>query len=812
MKTGLPGPLKAPENPQHEINKDVIMKNPNSLHARRAFGLIMVMILMATATPLSHSQKKDAILDGRTRLENFETHLQMMQASEFKDLQWQFLGPTNISGRCTDVEVVHPKGKNYTVYAASASGGVWKTINEGTTWENIFDQHASTSIGDIALDPDNPNVLWVGTGEANIFRSSQSGSGIYKTTDAGASWTHMGLENTLTIARIVIDPTNPDVLYVAASGHEWTRNKERGVYKTTDGGQTWEKILYINDLTGAIDLVMDPTNPDVLYAATWQRIREKWNDPRNKTDYKESGIYKTTDGGKSWDPVNQGLPEAPYRGRIGIDLCASKPNVLYAFVDNYEIAHAAPEGETDSYGRPRGGIIKGATIYRSDDSGGQWIQVSGLTEDMKTYMERHSATYGWVFGQIRVDPNDENTVYSMGLALNVSYDGGKTFKRLRGMHGDHHGLWIDPENSDYLVNANDGGVYFSYDKGATWRSFTDRMPAVQFFNIGFDMDTPFRVYGSIQDHGSYRGVVNVSQDRDRIPAVEFERAPGGEGSSHAIDPTDPDIVYSAGFYGTISRTDLSKSWPDNRKNILPATFDDEPSLRGQWVAPFIISPHNPSIIYHGMQYVFRSLNRGDTWERISPDLTYNDPEKSGDIPYQTIFTISESPIKYGVIYAGTDDGRAHVTLDGGNSWREITNGLVKDRWISRIEASKFDLGTVYLTQNGKRADDVAAYVWKSTDFGATWHDISPGIPLGPVNVIREDPINKDILYVGTDVGVYVSTDGGASWQTLGILPSTYVHDLMIHPRDNILVIATHGRGMWTLDANHINDGHRMGRF
>ncbi|MBA7556746.1 hypothetical protein ES705_49463 [subsurface metagenome] len=340
---------------------------------------------------------------------------------------------------------------------------------------------------------------------------------------------------------------------------------------------------------------------------------------------------------------------------------------------------------------------------------------------------------------------------------------------------------------------------------------TDRLPVVQFFNIGYDMSDPFYVYGSIQDHGSRRGVVDLGKGRDKIPTVDFEYAPGGEGSSHAIDPTNPDIVYSAGFYGSISRTDLSKSGQEAYKRILPRVFENEARLRGQWVAPFIISPHNPNIIYHGMQYLYRSLDRGDTWERISPDLTYNNKDKMGDIQYQTLFTISESYLKYGLIYAGTDDGRAHVTKDGGKTWIEITEGLVRNKWISRVVASKYSLGTVYLTQNGKRDDDFAAYIWKSDDYGKTWQDISGNIPLGPVNVIREDPIDKNILYVGTDIGVYVTKDRGKSWDVLGDLPSTYVHDLIIHPRDNILVIATHGRGMWVLDVNLVNGGKKTRR-
>jgi len=769
---------------------------------------IMAMALLISPMQAKKIKKPQRIhsTDSALRLKWFDQHVEMKQSSKFKDLKWQHLGPTNVSGRCTDVAVVTPKGKNYTIYVGAASGGVWKTENEGVTWEPVFDKGASTSIGDIAIAPSDQNIIWIGTGEANIFRSSQAGSGIYKSIDAGKTWQHMGLADTLTIARIVIHPESPDIIYVAASGHEWTNNKERGVFKTTDGGKTWDKVLYIDEETGAIDLVMDPSDSNTLYAAMWQRIRQKWNDPRNEPDYTGSGIHKTTDGGKTWKPINSGLPAANFRGRIGIDVARSNPKVVYAFVDNYEIAREPTEEEkANSYGLPSSGFIKGTTVYRSDDKGESWTQVSGLTAQMKRYMERHSATYGWVFGQMRVDPNDENTIYTMGLWLNVSNDGGKTFRRLRGMHVDHHGLWIDPDNSNYLVNVNDGGIVISYDKGKTWRQFTHNLPVCQFFNLNFDMDTPFRVYGSMQDHGSFRGIVNLSLGRDKIPAVDFEGAPGGEGSSHAIDPTNPNIVYSAGFYGTISRTDLSMPGRTGYKRLLPRMYENEPRLRGQWVAPFIISPHNHKIIYHGMQYLFRSMDQGDTWERISPDLTYNKKDELGDIPFQTLFTISESPLKFGLIYVGTDDGKVHVTKDGGKHWKEIMAGLPYKKWVSRMVASAYDMSTVYMTQNGKRDDDFAAYVWKSTDYGKTWVDISANIHLGPVNVIREDPVDKNILYVGTDTGVYVTKDGGKTWDVLGSnLPSVYVHDLMIHPRDNIIVIATHGRGMWALDANPVN--------
>ena len=424
-------------------------------------------------------------------------------------------------------------------------------------------------------------------------------------------------------------------------------------------------------------------------------------------------------------------------------------------------------------------------------------------------MESHSSTYGWVFGQIRVDPTDENTIYTMGLMLNVSNDGGKTFRTLDGMHVDHHGLWIDPANPSYLINCNDGGIVISYDKGENWMQFTHNLPAVQFFTINYDLGEPFKVYGSVQDHGSYSGVIDLSRGRDRIPARPFDYAPGGEGSNHAIDPRDPNLVYSAGFYGSLSRANLTTG---DRKSILPRTFDTEPPLRGQWLAPFILSEHNPDIIYHGMQYLYQSNDQGNTWKRISPDLTHNVPEKIGDIQYQTLSTISESPLYFGLIYAGTDDGRLHVTRNGGTTWNELTPKLAPDRWISRVVASKFKIGRVYVTQNGKREDDFQVYIWKSEDYGETFQDISANIPLGPVNVIREDPFNGDILYLGTDTGVYVSTNGGKSWEILGNLPTVYVHDLIIHPRDNIIVIGTHGRGVWALDANTINKANERRRF
>jgi photosystem II stability/assembly factor-like uncharacterized protein len=735
----------------------------------------------------------------------YGTYQTMRDASPYR-AAWSYLGPANISGRSTDTAVADKDGRRR-IYAAYATSGVWKTDDDGATWQAVFEQMPSTSIGDVAVTPSNPDIVWIGTGESNIFRASMAGVGVFKSVDAGRTWQHMGLTDTQTIGRIVVHPTNPDIVYVAASGHEWTDNENRGVFKTTDGGRTWSKVHYKSARTGAIDLVMDPRDPNTLYAAMWQRVRRKWSDPRVEPGYTEGGIVKTTDGGRTWTDASQGLPAPEFRGRIGIDIARSKPDVLYALVDNYEIGRVPPPGSRDPYGRrmPQGaGFIKGADVYRSDDAGRTWKQTSRFDQASTTYLENHSGTYGWVFGQIRVDPVDDYTIYALGLGLNVSRDGGRTFTPVFGTHGDHHGLWIDPANPKVLYSNNDGGFYSSADGGLNWK-FAVSAGGAQFYNVEVDTSSPPWVYGSIQDIRSRRGRLDLSKGAGAIPAVGFEEAPGGEGTNHAIDPTNPNIVYTHEFYGNFSRTDLGGAG-GRVTPIQPASPDAE--LRAQWMAPFVISPHDHAVVYAGYQFIFRSKSRGDSWEKISPDLTDNNRAQMGEnpsaIPYQSIVAIAESPKKKDLLYVGTDDGRLHTTIDGGREWTDLTTKLPVRRWISRVTPSALAEGTVYVTQRGREDDDFAAYVYKSTDFGKTFRTVVNNIPAGPVNVIREDPRNGSVLYVGTDFGVFVSTNGGAKWEVLGSnLPSVQVSDLQLDMRNNILLAATYGRGIWVFDVSRM---------
>ncbi len=782
---------------------------------KRAAVIATATVCAALALPALRAQAP-AQADAAFLLKAYDTYRAMARASAFKDVPWQYLGPRNISGRATDIAVAD-RAASRRLYVAYATSGVWATDDDGVTWQPIFDDQAVSSIGDIAVAPTNPNIVWIGTGEANIFRASMPGAGIYKSIDGGKSFRHSGLADTLTIARILVHPANPDVVYVAASGHEWTDNETRGVFKTTDGGKSWTKAFYRSPRTGAIDLVMDPTDPNTLYASMWQRVRRKWSDPRVEPGYGEGGIWKTTDAGKTWTEVNTGLPPASARGRIGIDIARTNPNVLYAFVDNYEPGRPPQENERDAYGRPiQESRIKSAEIYRTSDKGAAWTKVS----ESNDFMRGHSGTYGWVFGQVRVDPTDENTIYTMGLGLHVSRDGGKTYTTLRGMHGDHHGLWIDPKNPSILYNANDGGFYQSDDAGKSWK-FAVTAGGAQFYNVTVDNSNPPWAYGSIQDHGSYRARIDLSAGRDAVPAVQWESAPGGEGSFQAVDFSNPNIVYSHGFYGNFTRTDLSIAAPargrrggpppagDEAKPAAPQRVTNirpkEEDLRAQWMAPIVVSPHDSNTVYAGYQFVFKSTTRGDVWQKISPDLTSNDPSKmllksSNAIPYQTITALAESTKVKGLIYAGTDDGRLHVTRNGGESWTDLSAALPTQKWISRVVPSAHAEGTVYVTERGREDDEFGVYVYKSTDYGKTFTSIKGNVPAGSVNAIREDSADPLTLYVGTDFGAFVTRNGGKTWHVLGGLPSVQVSDLAVQARDNLIVISTYGRGIYVMDA------------
>jgi photosystem II stability/assembly factor-like uncharacterized protein len=802
------------------------------------------LFVVACAGALVVRAQTPRIADAEFLRRAYDVYRGLKESTPYRSVPWQYLGPTNISGRATDVAVADRDG-NRRIYVGYATSGVWKTDDNGATWQAIFENQPSTSIGDLAVAPSNPDIVWVGTGEANLFRASMPGVGIYKSIDGGRTFTHMGLTDTQTIARIVVHPTDPDTVYVAASGHAWTDNEMRGVFKTTDGGRSWMKVLYSSPRTGAIDLAMDPVDPNTLYAATWQRIRRKWSDPRVEAGYGESGIWKTTDGGRTWKSASDGLPPPSLRGRIGIDVSRSNASVLYALLDNYESGRPAREGERDAYRRPiNESRIKAAEVYRSDDKAATWRKVS----ESGDYMAEHSGTYGWVFGQIRVDPSDENAVYTLGLNLNVSRNGGRTFSPMRGIHGDQHGLWIDPTRPAVLYSANDGGFYLSQDGGSTWK-FAVAAGGSQFYDVMLDTSTPAWAYGSIQDVNSERGQVDLTDGRDRIPAVAWSAAPGGEGSYHAIDPENANIVYSHGFYGNFTREDVSLAVRRGRTaaaggqastqraegpqapqpaqgtmragrvrgpragvtNIRPP--EQGADLRAQWMAPLIVSPHDPATIYAGFQFVFRSTSRGDAWQRISPDLTGNDPSQmllksASAVPYQTIVALAESPKAKGLIYAGTDDGRLHVTRDGGQSWTDLTAGLPQRKWISRVVPSMHAEGTVYVTQRGREEDDFDAYVYKSTDYGKTFSPITTNVPAGSVNVIREDPSNPNLLYLGSDFGAFVSTNGGQEWQVLGgNLPSVQVSDMQVQSRDHVLVISTYGRGMWAIDLERVRESH-----
>lgn len=719
--------------------------------------------------------------------------------------EYRNIGVFRMGARIADLDVpaFPAKDRLYTMYVAPWTGGLFKTTNNGTTWEPIFDnQSRRLTVGDVALAPSDPNIVWVGTGDGFASRSSYGGDGVYKSTDAGKTWERKGLVDTHHTQRIVIHPTNPDIVYVAALGHLYSFNEERGVFKTTNGGDSWEKILYFNEKVGVVDLVMDPKNPDVLYAAAWDKVRLPW---QLVSGGRESGIYKTTDGGQNWTRLAGGLPEGRI-GRIGVDVYRRDSNILYAIVDN---ANPSPNQETGRGGRGGGsGRVRtiGGEVYRSDDAGASWRKMNPDTLNV-------SRKGPYYFNQIRIDPNDDMTIFLTGSPGGLSRDGGRTWERIfRGFFGDNRTFWFDPENSDRMIMGSDGGIAVSYDGGRT-STHLPSLPLGEIYMIGVDMEDPYNIYAGLQDHEHWK-VPSFNAHRRGIAARDFLAVGDGDGMYTQVDPTDSRWLYTTRHYGGHTRVDQFLGYES--KNIQPPDPPDGDPYRWLWATPIHISPHDPRVLYTGGQKLLRSMDRGDTWEEISPDLSTNQRDKimrqseggvPGGIPWFTMSSISESPVTPGVIWAGLSDGKVHVTRDNGKTWNDVTDkltelGALEPGYVSRVRASAHAAGRAYVAKSGYKYDVFEAFLYTTDDFGETWRSIAAGLPDEPINVVYEDPKNPDLLFVGNDVGVFVSIDRGKTWVNFNNnMPNVPVHDLLVHPRDNDLILGTYGRGLWITDVS-----------
>ncbi len=777
------------------------------------------------------------------RRQAWERHQELDRTTLFKGLEWRDVGPVVQGGRLVDIEGV--PGAPYTFYVAYASGGVWKTTNNGISFEPLFDDQPSIIVGDMALDPSNPLRIFVGTGENNSSRSSYGGAGVFRSDDGGQTWTLVGLEESDRIGRILVDPRNPDRVLVAVLGKLYTPGGQRGVYRSDDGGDTWELVLAgENEITGYVDLAFQPGNPDVIYAAAWERIRRPWNFVEGGDG---TGIWKSTDGGGTWERLAGGFPRGEHVGRVGLAVSPANPQVLYASVDNQEVL---PEDEWDLGGGavtakrlrymskdeflaqdpeeiedfirgndidPRldagrliaavrsdsitiddllqalqdanaalfSADIRGIEVWRSDDAGITWRRMNPEPIRQAVY------TYGYYFGQIRAAPDDVDRVYVLGVPLLVSEDGGVTWRGTAGrrVHGDHQAMWIDPEQSQHVVLGNDGGLDVTFDGGKTWLSLST-VSVGQFYTVAVDMADPYNIYGGLQDNGVLKG---SSRSRPNITS-SWERAGGGDGMWAQIDPRDNATYYAGSQFGYYFR-----SGPAGYQRVKPRNGVLEEPLRYNWLTPILLSSHNADVLYYGANKMFRSMDQGETFTALSDDLTHS--SNRGDVPFATITVVAESPKRFGLLWVGTDDGHVYVTRSSGAEWTEVSGGLPRDRWVSRVEASNHHENVAYVSLNGYRDDDITAYVYRTHDLGRTWRDISGGLPDEPVNVVREDPVNPAVLYVGTDRGAYVSLDTGHTWQAAGSgLPNVPVHDLIVHPRERELVAGTHGRSVWILDV------------
>ena len=810
-------------------------------------AIILFLSLLASSTGQART-KPAAAADYADKEAAWKEHQSLQSKSPYAGLKWRSVGPIVQGGRLVDMAVV--PGQPYTFYAAYASGGLWKTTNNGHSFEPLFDDQASLIMGDIAVDPNNPETIWVGTGENNSSRSSYGGMGIYRSDDGGQTWRHMGLGDTDRIGRILIDPNDSDRIYVAALGKLYTEGGQRGIFRSIDGGKNWQQVLIGSDWTGVIDLVFKPDDSKTLYAASWDRKRRPWNFTESGTG---SAIYKSTDGGDNWSQLEGGLPRGDFVGRIGLAVSAASPETLYASIDNQQVltedqwnlgdrplnakrlrnmskeqflAQDKNEIERfirssdfdvsidaeklmnwvetdkvsiqdiiDELGDANASLfntdIVGLQVWRSDDAGTTW----NITHDGP--LDQVAYSYGYYFGEIRVSPKDVNQVYVLGVPVVKSDDGGKIWTSAQGrdVHGDHQSMWINPEQPDNVMIGNDGGIDVSYDGGETWVKL-DAQPLGQFYTVNVDMAEPYNIYGGLQDNGTIR----CSSENRWQRGVSCKRINGGDGMYVAVDPRDNKTTYTGSQFGYYTRL----GGGGGRSEVRPRDAFGDPALRYNWNAPVILSPHNADVVYFGTNHLYRSMDQGETWTAISGDLSRS--KSRGDVPYGTLTTLSESKLQFGLIWAGTDDGQVWMTDSNGVQWQDVAEKLPRDRWVSRVEASSHVRDRAYVTLNGYRNDDIRAYVYRTDDLGKHFKDISKGLPAEAVNVIREDPLMEDILYVGTDHGVYVSIDSGETWEALqGDLPNVPVHDLVVHPRERELVAGTHGRSIWIVDLLPLQD-------
>jgi photosystem II stability/assembly factor-like uncharacterized protein len=698
-------------------------------------------------------------------------------ADLFPGLQFRNIGPASMGGRVDDVAVLESNPAVF--YVGTATGGLWKTQNSGTTWEVLFDDlDDAVSIGDIAIAPDDANTVWVGTGENNNRQSGSWGNGVYKSIDGGQTWKHMGLRDSKHVARILVDPIDHDVIYVAALGSLWGPSKERGVFKSTDGGLTWSNVLFVDQDTGATELVQDPSNNKVLYAATYQRRRATWGFNGGGTG---SAMWKSSDAGRTWTKLTNGVPSGPL-GRIGMDVYRANPNIVYA-----RIEHAGESG-----------------TYRSDDAGLTWRKMSNVNPRPM------------YFSQIRVDPTNDLRVYVLGVQLHISDDGGKTFIENGTMHSDHHAMWINPKNPNHIIDGNDGGIGISWDKGKTWEGIYN-MDLGQYYHVGYDMETPYNLCGGLQDNYTWCGPSAV-RSRNGIVNDDFYQIQGGDGFEAVIDPNDPDTIYAESQDGNVVRVNRRTN---ERKTIRPLPNRGESGYRWNWNTPIHISPHSSSTIYVGGNRVFKSTDRGQTWQPISPDLTqatdretlslmgvtakeFTIAKHDGVQSYGNLVQLVESPKQEGVLYAGADDGSVNMTKDGGKTWTNINArfpNMPKNAYVSGIVASAHDANTVYVSFDNHTNDDYGNYVYASVDGGQNFRYIAEALPKGQVVMtLAEDPKNPAVLYAGTEFGLYVSPDRGGSWNRVRSgLPTVPIHEIVFHPRENDMILATHGRSLWILD-------------